>query len=266
MILQDLKLFAANEPPESAQHAGFRLGAKGTHTSRTVMLEEVTALLQSTQANANRADYAQTIIELNCLGKPTSASRRLTNQRLGELYGLDSTLPLFRVFRRLWDLQSAGRPLLAMQCAVARDPLLAATAPYIIALPVGAEFVRDPMAAALRELVGERINESTLNKIVRNTASSWTQSGHLLGRTFKKRQQVHATPPSVAFGLYLAHCAGFRGNELFSSCWIAMLDCPPSVSRQLALEAKRIGLIDLRMSADVIELNLDRLDPLSRRN
>jgi len=225
------------------------------------MFEEVSALLQATNADADRKNYAQAIIEMNCLAKPTAASRRLTNQRIGELYALDPGVPVFRIFRRLWDLDSTGRRLLAIQCALARDPLLAATAPYIIGLPPGTEFAREPMAAVLRESVGERINESVLNKIVRNAASSWTQSGHLSGRTFKKRQRVEATPATVAFGLYLGQAAGFCGADLFSSAWIALLDCSPPAARQLALEAKRSGLIDLRMAGEVVEINLDRLDP-----
>jgi hypothetical protein len=260
-MMPEKRLFAQDQPGPVALEAGFRAGARGTHTSRTIMFEEVSALLQATTSGATRTAYAQAIVELNCLAKPTAASRRLTNQRLGELYALDPDVSVFRIFRRLWDLDSSGRRLLAIQCALARDPLLAATAPTIIALPPGTEFTREPMAAALRESVGERINESVLNKIVRNAASSWAQSGHLSGRTFKKRQRVYATPITVAFGLYLAPCSGFRGADLFTSAWIALLDCSPSTSRQLALEAKRIGLIDLRMAAEVIELNLDRLDP-----
>jgi hypothetical protein len=255
------RLVPADASALNAGSVGFRFGAKGTHSSRTIMLAELSALFDATTPTAKRDDYTAAIVDMNCLAKPTAASRRLTNQRIGELYSLDFGLPIFRVFRRLWNAELAGRPLLAILCAVARDPLLAATLPAILAIPVGAEFLRDETVAAVREAVGERLNESTVAKVVRNAASSWTQSGHLAGRTFKKRQKVEATATSVAFGLYLGHAVGFRGAELFTSAWIAILDCPPGQARQLAVEAKRMGLLDLRLAGDVIELNLDRLDP-----
>jgi hypothetical protein len=119
------------------------------------------------------------------------------------------------------------------------------------------------MKSALRSVVGNRLNDSTLEKVCRNAASTWAQSGHLEGRTFKKRRIVLPTPQAVAYALYLAHAAGFRGAEIFSCAWLRVLDCDPSRARQLALDAKRIGLLDLRMAGDVVELNLARLDPYS---
>ena len=254
-----LPLFAADD----AQIAdiGFRFGAKGTHTSRTMMLEELRQVLQATEPAARRADYAAAIIEGNCLSKPTSATRRLTNQRLGELYGLDPAIPLFRVLRRLWGPEAAGRPLLALLTAIARDPLLAATSPAVVLLPANADFQRDAMKSAVHAVVGSRLNNSTLEKVCRNAASTWTQSGHLEGRTLKKRRMVLPSPAVVAYAMYLARSAGFRGAEIFSCAWMRVLDCDPSRARQLALEAKRIGLLDLRMAGDVVELNLARLDP-----
>jgi len=260
------RLTPAEGPSAAAHAAGFRFGAKGTHTSRTIMLDELSTLLAATAASATRDDYATAIVEMNCLAKPTASSRRLTNQRIGELYALDFAVPLFRVFRRLWDIDKAGRPLLAILCTIARDPLLAATVPAILALPPGGDLSRDQMADAVRISVGERLNDSTVAKVVRNAASSWTQSGHLAGRTFKKRNQVSATAATVAYALYLGHAVGFRGVELFSSAWIAVLDCSPVLARQLAVEAKRLGLIDLRIAGDVVELNLDRLDPAGARS
>lgn len=245
--------------------AGFRFGSRGTHTSRTMMLDELRQVLQATTPEARRADYATAIIEGNCLSKPTVATRRLSNQRLGELYGLDPTIPLFRVLRRLWDIDSVGRPLLALLAAIARDPLLAASCPAIISLPVNAEFQRDAMKKALRADVGDRLNDRTLEKVCRNAASTWAQSGHLQGRTFKRRRMVLATPATAAFAMYLSHAAGFRGADIFSCIWLRVLDCEPSRARDLALDAKRHGLLDLRIAGDVIELNLSRLDPVSMK-
>ena len=246
---------------DRAAKVGFRFGAKGTHTSRTMMLGEFSAVLLEAPEGASREDYAAAIVERNCLGKPTTATRRLTNQRLGELYGLDPRVPLFRVLRRLWSIDVPGRPLLALQCAVARDPLLAATVAPVLSLTPGSDLQRDTLRTALRNAVDDRLSDATFEKVIRNVASSWEQAGHLVGRTFKKRAAVRATPGSVAFALYLGHAVGFRGAALFATGWIALLDCPPARARELAIEAKRIGLIDLRIAGDVVDLVLDRLDP-----
>jgi hypothetical protein len=133
-----------------------------------------------------------------------------------------------------------------------------------VSLPEGAEFRRGAMRKALLRIVGERLNESTLEAVVRNAASSWAQSGHLHGRTFKVRRIVRPTPAAVAFALYLASAAGFHGEDLLSSGWIRTLDCSGSRALNLAMEAKKMGLIDLRAAGDVLDLNLDRLDPRGR--
>jgi hypothetical protein len=195
---------------------GFRFGAKGTHTSRTMMFEELRQALLATAPEARRGDYAEAIIEGNCLSKPTSSTRRLSNQRLGELYGLDPTIPLFRVLRRLWDIDSGGRPLLALLAAIARDPLLAATCPAIVFLPANADFQRDTMKSALRSVVGNRLNDSTLEKVCRNAASTWAQSGHLEGRW--RMPSTSPTRPAFA-ALKSSHAPG-------SGCSIAIRRAP----------------------------------------
>jgi len=230
-----------------------------------MMFSELAAVLAATADGASREDYAAAIIEGNCLAKATAATRRLTNQRLGELYGLDPQIPIFRVLRRLWPVDRAGRPLMALQCAVARDPLLAATVVPVLTLASGSDLQRDAIKAEVRKLVDERLNDATLDKVIRNAASSWAQSGHLVGRTFKKRALVRATPGSVAFGLYLGHAVGFRGAQLFATGWLSLLDCTAVSARDLAVEAKRMGLIDLRIAGDVVDLVLDRLDPAEGR-
>ena len=255
-----LKFFRSNTDPTPADKAGCRFGDKGTHTSRTMMLDELAQVMATTSPDAKRGDYAAAIIEENCLGKPTASTRRLTNQRLGELYGLDPSIAIFRVFRKLWERDEKGRPLLALLCVLARDPLLAATADAVMQLQPGAEFLREPMRAGVRAAVGERLNDSILDKVVRNAASSWTQAGHLAGRALKVRRQVQPTPACVAFALYLAYLLGFRGFDLFSAGWVAVLDCPPAQGKDLALEAKRLGLLDIRIAGDILEINFSRLE------
>src|SRR5947207_9802371 len=121
---------------------GSRTGDRGTHTSRTMMLDELRAPLADAPQDAPHATYVAAIVEHNCLGKPTSATRVLSAQRLSELYALDPSVRLFRVMRSLWRLDERGQPLLALLVALARDPLLAATAPVVIPLKGGDEFAR----------------------------------------------------------------------------------------------------------------------------
>jgi hypothetical protein len=261
MSESNLTFFPPTRDRRAAIAAGFRFGHIGTHTSRTIMLEELSATFAAVPVDGKSADYATAVVEDNCLGKQTVSTRRLTFQRLRELYALDPNVPIFRILRRLWSVDKESGPLVAVLASLSRDPLLLATADVIIGLPQGAEFQRAAMREALAKAVEDRFNESTLNKVVRNAASSWSQSGHLQGRTFKFRREVHPTPAAIAFGLYLARAAGFAVKESLSSGWIKVLDCSVSEALELATAAKRLLLLDLRMSGDVIDLHLDRLDP-----
>src|SRR6185436_13369194 len=198
-------LIPINSAIAECELLGFRFGERGTHTSRTMMLEELRMVLASAPAEASRAEYAAAIVEHNCLAKPTSATRVLSAQRLSELYALDPGVPLFRVMRNLWRLDERGQPLLALLVALARDPLLAATAPAVVPLKGGDEFARGPMRQSIRNAVGIRLNDDTLDKVARNAASSWSQAGHLVGRTFKVRRPVQPTFATVALALLLAY-------------------------------------------------------------
>ena len=189
----------------------------------------------------------------------------LSAQRLSELYALDPDVPLFRIMRSLWRLAERDQPLLALLVALARDPLLAATASAVIPLKAGDEFARGPMRQALRDAVGSRLNDATLDKVARNAASSWSQAGHLTGRTFKVRRLVQPTFATVALAMLLAYTCGGRGEALLDSDWLKVIDCQPSQARALAIDAKRHGLIDLRMASEVLDVDFDRLDPWKAR-
>lgn len=252
------------ESRDSLTAVGFRFGDKGTHTSRTIMLTELTDVLAGVSTGADRDAYAKAIVEENVLGKQTIATRRLTYQRLRELYGLDPRLPLFRVLRRLWAADEAGRPLLAILCALARDPLLRATAPTVLALPVGTELVRGLLLDALRDAVGARLNASVLDKVARNAGSSWCQSGHLEGRVRKMRKRVVPTPGSLALALWLGTAEGLAGRALLASRWARVLDQIGDALLPLALQAKQLGLVHARVGGGVVEIDASRLDSAVR--
>ena len=247
------------------QEAGLRTGDRGTHTSRTMMLAELRELLAAVPADAAREDYARAIIQDNVLGKQTSSNRRLTNQRLGELYGLGPTVPVFRVLRRLWDVDEEGRPLLALLCALARDPLLRGTAPAVLDLAPGQELLRSGMTEAIVQEVGDRLNPSILDKVARNAGSSWTQSGHLEGRVRKIRVRVRATPGAAAFALWLGTLQGLSGENLLRTFWARVLDATPGDLLDLTLRAKQLGLVQARVGGGVTEIDVRGLDPAEGR-
>jgi len=250
---------------ERLREAGFRWGQKGTHTSRTIMLDELRSVLTHSPANATRSDYLSAIHYDNCLGKRTAATRKLSSQRLSELYALDPDVLLFNVMRRCWYADRDGQALLALLLALARDPLLRITAPPILRMRPGEELARQQLTDALSRAVGGRLSESTLDKVVRNTASSWTQSGHLKGRGRKVRQSVSPTAVTTAFALLLGHLTGTRGAALFETLWAQVLDAQASELMHLAMDARRFGLLDMRHSGGVVDVSFGRILPGDER-
>ena len=241
--------------PRQAAMWGFRSGDRGTHTSRTIMLDELSNLLNAVPGHASREDYADAVVAHNCLGKRTAATRKLSLQRMTELYALKPQAILFRVLRDLWGRNETSRPLLALLLALARDPLLRATTTAVMRTPYGHEFARQSMKEALTDAVGDRLNEATLDKVVRNASSSWTQSGHFRGRGRKTRQKVEATPPATMFALLLGFAVRRRGRLLFEAPWVGVLDASSGDLVEVAVDAKRLGLLDLKQSGSMIDVS-----------
>lgn len=217
-------------------------------------LEDLARLLDALPPDAEFSDYQQAVVEENLLGKSTESNRRGSLRRLRELYSLDRTTPLFRVFRVLWDKDADSAPLLALLLAYARDPLLRATASAVLTTAEGAELVRQSVCKAIDEFTEGRMSESTTDKVARNASSSWSQTGHLVGRVRKVRTRVTATPVSVAFALLLGYVMGLRGKPLLRSEFMAVLDAPEDIALARSIDARRLGLIALRESQDVFDV------------
>ena len=125
----------------TASHAlktfGFKFTAGGAHISRTMMLGELSAILARVPVGSKPVDYREAVLQQNVLGKVTESTREKSLRHLRELYALDEATPIFGLLRRLFNWDTASLPLLAVQVAWARDPLLRATTPVVLDAAVG---------------------------------------------------------------------------------------------------------------------------------
>ena len=168
---------------------------------------------------------------------------------------LDENVPIFRLLRRLYDLDPASLPLLAVQLAWARDPLFRATADAILELSDGDLLKQGAVATAVETSLPNQYSDNSKGNVSRNAGSSWTQTGHLVGRAKKTRHRVQASPVSVTLALFLGHLTGYHGAAVFSNPWCRLLDLNPERAKALALEAHRAGRLNLRVLGEVIDLS-----------
>src|SRR5437016_2688815 len=120
---QPAEWFAAYARVGCAEALGCRSAAGGVHLSKTMMLAELTAVLDRLP-NSDAPAVERSVVVDNLLGKPTGTARRLALARLNTLYGILAPRPIQLVALRLWPRNVVGRPLLALLCALAREPLL----------------------------------------------------------------------------------------------------------------------------------------------
>jgi hypothetical protein len=193
---------------------GFRFGTSGPHGARTMMLDDLKVLFSHVPANAVRADYSQAVFTENILGKPTKKSRELALRHITTLYGLDTQLPLFRALRRLWPVDEAAQPVLALTAALARDPLLRGTQAFILAKQLGVLVTREDLEQCLAADHQDRFSPASLKSFAQNVNGSWTSAGFLSGRIRKTRSIPVVTPVNVAFCLFLGHLEGLSGQRL----------------------------------------------------
>ena len=232
----------------------------GTHTSRTIMLEDLRSLLRSVPAEARFDAYAEAVIEENVLSKSTNQSRRRSLRYLRELYLLDQNEVPFRALRDIWDLDPAGQPLIAMLSALARDPALRSTADTVLRTPIGGSVASADLEQAVQKQFHHSYSQPIANKIGRNAGSSWTQSGHLQGRAKKSRIKAVATPGSLTYALLLGRMSGQRGMGLFKTLWCRVLDASSAELHGLAGAASARGWVEYKRFGEVVEVGFRWLE------
>jgi hypothetical protein len=223
-----------------------------------MMLVELAALLERVPLGSVPAVYREAILQRNVLGKSTDSTKQKSLRHLRELYALDEQVLLFGSLRRLYALDPTSLPLLALQVAWSRDPLLRATTPPVASAAEGARVATELLARTVTDAFPGQYSGLNANKVARNAASSWTQSGHLSGRATKTRQRVKPTPVAATMALLLGKAAGHHGPSVFTSAWCRLLDLSSSGARTLGFEAHRAGLLDLHAMGEVVEISFPR--------
>ena len=219
------------------------------------MLAELDLLLAAVPVGSDITDYRDAIQQRNVLNKNTESTRKESFRRLRELYSLDEGQSIFGLLRRLYEIDPNSLPLLAIQVAWARDPLLRATSQPVLDAADGDRVETVSLAQSLDALFPKQYSELSRDQTARHAASSWTQSGHLSGRTKKIRQRIKPTPVAVTMALILGHIAGYHGAVVFSNPWCALLDLSADRAKTIGQEAHRAGLLNLRMVGEVVDLS-----------
>src|SRR5881394_637543 len=173
---------------------GLKFSSGGSHISRTMMLAELESVLVSVPSGSSASDYRDGILVRNVLAKTTESTRQKSLRHLRELYALDEAVPIFALLRKLNSIDPASLPLLALQVAWARDPLFRATTAPILDSTEGDRVDTASLSQAVEAVFPNQYSEVSRKAVARNAASSWTQSGHLVGRANKIRSRVKPTP------------------------------------------------------------------------
>lgn len=233
---------------------GFKFGKSGAHTSRSMMIEELKILLFGRPETAKLEDYKQDIEVFNVLQKPSENARKYSFQPLMSMYGLTQDIYLFKVLREWWERDEKSQEKLALQLAVARDPLLRASTEVILQLEPGEHLARETMEAFLAKDDPERFSAASLKSFAQNINGTWTQAGYLTGKHKKYREIPQVSYVNVAYSLFLGHCHGLSGQRLFDSFWCQLLAQDKERLYELAHIASIRGLINFKQASEVVEV------------
>lgn len=227
------------------------------HTGRTIMLKELSMLLNTTNKNDTFEQIRNVVYYENALRKKSNSGREESFQRLKKLYGFNPSIPLYNTLRWAWNISDENeRPLIALLCALSRDVSLRITAPYILSLLAGKTADKDNISALIEQAFPNHYSQSVIASMTRNILSSWTQSGHLQGLVKKIRTKANSNTSSCVFALALGYLAGYRGRLLLDTIWIRTLDATDYEIQEYLQRAMKKGWIRYRQSAGMMEITL----------
>jgi hypothetical protein len=235
---------------------GFKSEGRTSHNSRTMMLKELSLLLNIVSLpNPTKEEYLKAIIEDNCLGKKSGITRELSASHLENLYTLNPETLVFKALRFFWRRDITGHPLLAFTCVYARDYIINRISPFILEKPEGEAIPKETVMEVLDNQHHSMFSKATLESTARNVMSTFAQSGHLKGKLNKIRSYVKPTAGSVAYALLLSYICGHRGESLFFNEFIKILDCSREKAVELTETASRSGWLSFKHIDNIYDVS-----------
>ncbi len=250
-----LNWFGAADESDAAEALGIRIAGGGVHLTKTMMLSELAAILDGGSAS-DPTTIERAVIADNLLEKPTGKARRLALSHLNAIYGILKPQPIQLAALRLWTRNVSGRRVLALLCALAREPLLRQSAAPVLDASIGSSVRWPELASAILAEYPDRYSQKMLRSLAQNCASSWTQSGHLDGRVNKRRRLAEPSVEAAAYAALLGSIAGFGGPALLRSPWMRILDRSEADLLTLLRHAESVGLARVKAGGGVVQVNV----------
>ena len=245
--------------PQTLVSMGFSAHRTGGHMARSMMLQELLGICQSMPEDSTPSDYQRAIEQENLLGKPTFSSRQKTYRHLIELYGLNPSLPLFRILRRFAQYDPASIPLIGMVCCFCRDPQLRQSFSLIETLGPGEVLQRVRMEQHLEEGFPGVFSEPMKKSLAQNVNTTWTVSGHLVGRSTKRRDLPKSRPTATAYAMFAGWLSGLRSQILLNSVFCHLVALTPDQILNHLSDASAHEWLRLRNAGGVTEIDFTAL-------
>ncbi|MEQ1765234.1 MAG: hypothetical protein ABL984_19050 [Pyrinomonadaceae bacterium] len=241
------------------ERLGFSSNSTGGHMGRSMMLNEMDALVAALSVTATKDDFVRAIIDENVLGKPTLSSRKESLTRLNQIYGLDPATAVFRTLWRFGHLDPSSLPQLCLICAYSRDPQLRHSFSFIRALKPGELLVRSLMEEHLAQGFPNRFSSGMLASMARNVNTTWSFGEHLTGKVKKVRTLPQPRPITAAYAMFVGYLSGLRGEQLLGSVFADLIGANRTQLLSALSLASAQGVMSLKQAAGIVEFDFANL-------
>ena len=224
------------------------------HTSRTMMFKELSALID------HQVFDEKSIVEMNILGKLSTAGIHNTLNYLSRLYDFKEKNRLWKVFLYLWDMaEESDKRIMTLLYALYKDELLRVSIPIVLNAKPGKRVETGAVQDAISKAYPGRYAATTSISAAQNTLSSWKQAGYIEGKVRNIRVAVKPEKLSVLFALFLGYEDGKVGEDLLQTTWINTLELSQEQLHEMLAQASLGDLIGYRRAGGITIIQFEPL-------